>query len=112
MLQFLLSLKDYPSPNVDFAIFWQWLLTGTNDKSSYPDLLVEIFSYICDDNLLLAKTNLAIGNFFWGGGCFSFFLAQRSTRLGVSRFVPVSNYPVRPLARLLGKLFGDRSMRT
>jgi hypothetical protein len=51
MLDFVVNLKDYPSPNTDFTAFWQTLVAGKDERRSLtcPDSFAEIFSYILDE---------------------------------------------------------------
>lgn len=50
MLEFVVNLKDYPSPNTEFSAFWQTLVAGMDERRMLksPDSFEEIFSYILD----------------------------------------------------------------
>lgn len=50
MLEFIVNLKDYPSPNTEFSAFWQTLVAGRDEHRllKCPDSFAEIFSYVLD----------------------------------------------------------------
>ncbi|KAI7776026.1 hypothetical protein LA080_005896 [Diaporthe eres] len=50
MLEFVVNLKSYPSPNTEFSAFWQTLVAGMDERRllKCPDSFAEIFRYILD----------------------------------------------------------------